>query len=167
MTHADLALVLTWRNSTEVRRYMYTQHIISAQEHLNWFERCVNDNRNSLLIFEISDQPMGFVSFKVLGSGGIADWGFYAAPDAPKGLGRLLGTTALTHAFDHLALHKICGEALATNERSIRLHHSLGFKQEGVLSDQHFDGERYHSIISFSILAHEWNLYDQNIEPTS
>jgi len=156
MIHADLEQVLAWRNHPGVRRYMYTQHEITLAEHQRWFERTLQAPTNHLLIFEMSNQPRGFVSFSEVSAGGIAEWGFYAAPDAPKGSGRQIGQAALNHAFTQLKLHKVCGQALAYNERSIRFHQSLGFQQEGVLRDQHFDGERYHNVICFGLLCHEW-----------
>jgi UDP-4-amino-4,6-dideoxy-N-acetyl-beta-L-altrosamine N-acetyltransferase len=156
MLHADLALVLAWRNDPDVRRYMYSQHEITLVEHQQWFERTLTDPKKHLLIFEVNHQALGFVNFNEAGNGGIADWGFYAAPDAPKGSGRQLGRSALSHAFTQLKLHKVCGQALANNERSIRLHKSLGFQQEGNLCEQHFDGESYHHVICFGLLRHEW-----------
>lgn len=156
MVHADLELVLAWRNHPDVRRYMYTQHEITLDEHQRWFERALADQKKHLLIFEENHQPLGFVNFNETEQGGIVDWGFYAAPDAPKGSGRQLGCAALNHAFTQLKLHKVCGQALAYNERSIRFHQSLGFQQEGTLRDQHFDGDRYHHVICFGLLCHEW-----------
>jgi RimJ/RimL family protein N-acetyltransferase len=96
------------------------------------------------------------VNFTQTGNGGIADWGFYMAPDAPKGSGRQLGLVSLSQAFTKLNLHKVCGEALAYNNRSILFHQALGFQQEGTLRDEHFDGERYHNVIRFGLLSHEW-----------
>lgn len=156
MVHADLALVLTWRNHPDVRRYMYTQHEITLEEHQRWFERASTDLKKHLLIFEVGHQPLGYVNFNELGNGGIADWGFYVAPDAPKGIGRQLGREALNHAFIELKLHKVCGQALVFNERSIRYHQLLGFQQEGNFHDHHFDGECYHHVICFGLLCHEW-----------
>ena len=156
MVHADLALVLAWRNHPDVRRNMYTQHEITLDEHQRWFERTMPDPKKHLLIFEQNQHPLGFVNFNETGNGGIADWGFYVAPDAPKGSGRQLVRAALNHAFTRLKLHKVCGEVLAYNPRSIQFHQALGFQQEGTLRDQHFDGERYHHIICFGLLSYEW-----------
>lgn len=156
MVHADLERVLAWRNHPDVRRYMYTQREITPDEHRRWFERAFADPKKHLLVFEMNHEPLGFVKFSEAGDAGVADWGFYAAPDAPKGSGRQLGHAALDHAFSQLKLHKICGQALAYNERSIQFHQSLGFQQEGILRDQHFDGERYHHVICFGLLCDEW-----------
>ncbi len=100
---------------------------------------------------------MGFMSLKQIGENGVADWGFYASPDAPKGAGRTLCSSALSYAFDEIGLHKICGQALGPNERSIKLHLTLGFKHEGTLRDQHFDGSDYCDVLCFGLIAHEWD----------
>ena len=156
MVHADLELVLTWRNHPNVRRYMYTQHEITLAEHQSWFERSLRDLKKHLFVFEVNHQPLGFLNFKETRNGGIANWGFYAAPDAPRGSGRQLGRAALNHAFTQLKLHKINGQALAYNECSIKFHQTLGFLQEAMLRDQHFEGERYHYVICFGLLRYEW-----------
>jgi UDP-4-amino-4,6-dideoxy-N-acetyl-beta-L-altrosamine N-acetyltransferase len=156
MAHEDLLRVLAWRNAPEVRRYMYTQHEITLAEHERWFEAASRDPGKHLLIFELDSQALGFVNFTEVARGGIADWGFYAAPDAPKGSGRRLGQAALNYAFSDIKLHKVCGNALANNQRSIQMHQSLGFRQEGILRDQHFGGECYYHVVCFGLLSTEW-----------
>lgn len=156
MQKEDLERVLEWRNAPGVRQFMYTQHEISLKEHTNWFARSSVDPARHLLIFELDGEAQGFVSLYEVSAGGIADWGFYAAPNAPKGTGKRLGVAALNYAFIQLELHKVCGQALAYNERSIQFHLRLGFKQEGALREQHYDGGNYHSILCFGLLANEW-----------
>lgn len=156
MSDADLADVLQWRNHPDVRQYMYTRHEITLEEHRRWYERCSVDPQRHLLIFEQAGRPAGFVQFSQAGEGGVADWGFYVAPDSARGSGRRLGFAALSHAFGPLGLHKICGQALRANERSVRMHLALGFVQEGVLRDQHYDGAAYQDVIHFGLLHSEW-----------
>jgi UDP-4-amino-4,6-dideoxy-N-acetyl-beta-L-altrosamine N-acetyltransferase len=156
MTADDLDVVLAWRNHPDIRRFMYTQHEIKLEEHQAWFKRASIDTSKHLLIFQINGAAQGFVNITELGVPGVADWGFYIAPEAEKGTGRELGKAALDYAFKMLQLHKICGQALAYNERSIKFHLDMGFQQEGVLRDQHYDGENYHSVICFGLLSAEW-----------
>ncbi len=157
MDESDFDQVLSWRNHPEVRRFMYTHHEISIEEHARWFARASQDPERHLLVFEIDTTPLGFINIHQIASGGIADWGFYAAPDAPKGTGRALGQAALRYAFESVGLHKLCGQALAFNERSILFHLSLGFQREGVLRQQHFNGQQYQDIVCFGLLASEWH----------
>ncbi len=156
MTVADLDSVLKLRNHSEIRRYMLTRHEISHEEHSSWFARASQDEALDLLVFELGQLCCGFVQFKKTSYPGVMDWGFYAAPDAPKGTGKKLGLAALSYAFKKSNLHKICGQALHWNQPSIEFHKSLGFSHEGTLRDQHFDGTAYHDLICFGILRREW-----------
>jgi UDP-4-amino-4,6-dideoxy-N-acetyl-beta-L-altrosamine N-acetyltransferase len=161
MTAEDLELVLAWRNHQDVRRFMLTQHEITLAEHTRWFEQASNEQGRHLRIFEFGGKPLGFVHFSGSKKGGTANWGFYVAPYAPKGTGRRLGMVGLGFAFKAIGLHKVCGRALDFNDASIRFHRLLGFKQEGVLREQHRIGERYHDLICFGLLQREWLEYHE------
>jgi UDP-4-amino-4,6-dideoxy-N-acetyl-beta-L-altrosamine N-acetyltransferase len=156
MTAEDLDQVLAWRNHPEVRAVMFVQQEISFEDHSKWFARAHEDKRKHLLVFEVAGIPSGFVNIAEQAHGRVADWGFYKAPDAAKGVGRRLGQAALAYAFDTLGLHKICGQVLSYNERSVQFHASLGFCQEGILRDQYFDSRCYHDVICFGLLQSEW-----------
>lgn len=156
LTADDLATVLAWRNHSHVRQYMLTQHEISLAEHRAWFERVVNDPAKRALIFEEGGRPLGFVHFSGVAPDGVADWGFYTAPDAPKGTGSKLGQAALALAFDTLGLHKVCGQVLISNAASIAFHQRLGFRLEGNLREQHRSADHHEDILCFGILSHEW-----------
>jgi UDP-4-amino-4,6-dideoxy-N-acetyl-beta-L-altrosamine N-acetyltransferase len=136
---------------------MFNQKKIVPEEHRSWFERVSLDSRRQQLIFEINSVPSGAINFSLHDTATVADWGFYLAPDAAKGSGRQLGLVGLDYAFDKLDLHKVCGEALVFNDRSINFHLSLGFKKEGVLRENCFDGKIYHDVVCFGLLAFEWN----------
>ncbi len=156
MHEGDLNVVLNWRNHPEVRRFMYTQHEISQNEHAEWFAKCSRDSMKHLLIFESGSKPLGFVSIHENEPGCSSNWGFYIAPDAPKGTGRALGKAALQYGFETAKMQKICGQALAFNERSIRFHISMGFQCENILNQKHFDGDQYHDVVCFGLLASQW-----------
>lgn len=154
MVAADLDAVLRWRNHPDVRRHMFTQHEITAAEHRAWFERAGSDPRRHLLIFESGGAPAGFVSFALGDDSGVADWGFYLAPEAARGQGQALGTAALEFAFKELKVRKVCGEALEDNERSIKFHERLGFAREGVLRKA--AGGRAVVVVRFGLAAPAW-----------
>ena len=156
VTYDDLPMVLRWRNHPEVRRFMFTQHEISLDEHRNWFARVSQDPSRRLFIVEEAQEAIGYVQFNSVSPGGVADWGFYTRPDAPKGSGRKLGVAALRHAFGALKLHKVCGQAIESNQSSINFHSRLGFRLEGVLREQQRINDRYHTLYCYGLLAHEW-----------
>lgn len=157
MCRDDLQMVLGWRNHPDVRKFMYTSHEISVDEHSAWFSQASLDTKRHLLVYEHKNQPAGFVNLHQVADGGIADWGFYLAPDTKPGVGKKMGLSALDYGFATAGFHKICGQAIAFNDRSSNFHLKLNFCKEGILREQHFDGSNYHDIICFGLLKDEWN----------
>lgn len=158
VTHEDLPMILSWRNNEKVRRCMFTQHEISQKEHYDWFAKASLEETCRLLIVEdMFFGPFGYVQFNHVALGGVADWGFYTSPEAPKGSGIHLGKTALNYAFDELKLHKVCGQVIENNVSSIAFHQRLGFLQEGLLRDQRCISGKYHGLVCFGLLAYEWH----------
>ncbi len=156
MAERDLERVLCWRNHPEVRSFMYSRHEITSAEHAEWFARASSDPDKRLLVYERSGEALGFASLTRINGTDVADWGFYIAPEAPRGMGGDLGRSVLRYAFIDMKLHKVCGQVLASNKRSANFHMKMGFHQEGVLREQHPDGEEHHDVICFGILAREW-----------
>ena len=162
MVESDLPQLLAWRNDEAVRAAMFSAGLVQPEEHLRWFEAAAREGL-TLLIFEAEGEPRGFVRFALGRHPRVADWGFYAAPGAPRGTGRALGRAALDLAFGPLGLHKICGEVLESNPRSVALHRALGFVQEGKRAEHHFDGSRFQAVLCFGLLARQW--YDPDAPP--
>jgi len=144
MAEGDLERVLTWRNHPEVRRWMYTTHEIGLDEHRAWFAGASRDARKHLLIYEVQGVPAGFVNLtQDADDAAVATWGFYLAPDAPRGSGRGLGAEAIAHAFRELGVELLLAEALGSNANSIAFHRRLGFADAGTRDEPHrtADGE--------------------------
>jgi UDP-4-amino-4,6-dideoxy-N-acetyl-beta-L-altrosamine N-acetyltransferase len=153
MVADDLDLVRSWRNHTNVKRFLFTQDDISAEDHIAWYQRVQCDNSKNILIYTENDIPSGFVQFSgIRHQQKIVDWGFYIAPNSEPGTGTRMTTTALDFAFKQLQIHKVFAEILDSNAASIRLHHKLGFAQEGFLKDHHYDGRNYCSVLCFGLL---------------
>jgi UDP-4-amino-4,6-dideoxy-N-acetyl-beta-L-altrosamine N-acetyltransferase len=152
----DLPLILSWRNHPSVRNVMFTSDLISQDEHIKWFARANKDPDIHLMLVEHNCKKVGFVQFSPVCENGVANWGFYAKPEAPKGTGRIIGIAALDYAFQRLKLHKVCGQALVKNSASIRLHERLGFVCEGLLREHHQTGSDHHDVQCFGLLRNEW-----------
>lgn len=129
MAEADLPIVLAWRNHPKIRLHMYSQGEISLTEHAEWFRDASAKPSRVLLIFVVNDTPAGYANF-TLYDGKQAKWGFYLAPNAPKGAGYFLGEAVTDHGFSVLGLEKIWGEVLEKNTPSQHFHIRHGFEYE-------------------------------------
>lgn len=123
----DLDWLLDWRNHPKIRHQMLNQHKIQHQEHLDWFERTINEGSRTLLVYELGGTPMGYVNFSPVNEIGECEWGFYTNPVAPRGTGMAMGRLALYHAFDVLNATVLIGDVISSNQGSIDYHQRLGF----------------------------------------
>ena len=153
----DLGKVLEWRNAPEVRNNMYTTHVITEDEHLQWFSRVQQDPSLFYFICKMDRQDAGVICFTDYNpTRGNSSWGFYAALEPPKGAGIFMEYEALKYAFETLKLHKLNCEVIIYNKSVINLHKKTGFVEEGVLRDFHFDGEIYQDVVRLGMLESEW-----------
>lgn len=152
----DIETIWLWRNHSTVRPYMFNSAEISWAEHVAWFERTLGEKHVHALVLEVDGIAAGFANIHERAQGAVAEWGFYKSPDAPGGTGLLLGRAVLSLGFEELNLHKIYAQVLGFNQRSIDLHTALGFEQEGVLKEQHFDGGAFHDVYCFGMRRAKW-----------
>jgi UDP-4-amino-4,6-dideoxy-N-acetyl-beta-L-altrosamine N-acetyltransferase len=160
MTDADLPLVLTWRNSDRIRNMMYSDHVISPEEHRAWFVRETNRDDCHHLVFECDGRPVGVVNVtQVEPRHRRCHWGFYLGEEhLPKGCGTAMGVLALDFIFDNLQLNKVVGEVLASNTASLKYHHRLGFVDEGRLVAHVNKGGRFEDVVTLAHFADQWRL---------
>ena len=158
LKESDLEQILIWRNSDIVRVNMYNDHLISKKEHLEWFARAKNDQSSKHLIFEYKDNPIGVVNITQIDQeNGKCYWGFYLGdPQSSKGYGLPLGFLGLEYIFDILMIRKLCSEAFAFNEASIKFHKKLGFTEEGIFKAHILRNEKYEDIICFALFRDKW-----------
>ena len=155
MVLQDLDMVRAWRNHTAIRSFMLESRIITAEEHLSWFMSSVKDENKELFVYEHEDFPVGFVQVKHEYRAALAEWGFYAAPDAPKGVGTWMLQTALHHLFSSRNVFKVHAKVLEFNKASIRLHEKLGFNLEGILKQHHVDGAKRLDVHCYGLMKSE------------
>jgi ribosomal-protein-alanine N-acetyltransferase len=73
-----------------------------------------------------------------------------------RGLGRGCTRFAVDYGFRQLNLNRVHLSVLATNERAIRLYHSLGFRDEGCLRQAQFKNGQYIDVLLMGMLASEY-----------
>ena len=153
----DLPMILEWRNAPEVRENMYTNHVISADEHQMWWKSKQNDNSVRLLLFEDEGCPLGFVSFSnYSGPGGSATWAFYSGNRSRRGIGSMMEQAALEYAFEELELSRLECEVLSFNKGVVDFHVRHGFEIEGVREDSYERDGKRHSIYQLAMLKEKW-----------
>lgn len=154
----DLEIVLKWRNSERIRCNMYSDHLITMDEHIRWFLRLQQKRDAIYSIFEYKHCPVGVVYLTDLDSkNNKCSWGFYLGEEQlPSGIGSIMGLLGLELAFEKLEFHKVCGEVFAFNLSSINFHKKLGFSQEGYFKQHVLKNSNYEDLVCFGLLRKDW-----------
>ncbi|MBH5329873.1 UDP-2,4-diacetamido-2,4,6-trideoxy-beta-L-altropyranose hydrolase [Eikenella sp. S3360] len=126
----DCRRLFEWRNHPDIRRFMFDSAEIAWDGHQAWFARQLANPDFTMLLYETGGAAQGYACFKHLGNG-IGEWGFYLAPDCPRGQGHgsILGRLALQYAFSRLKMREIYGQVLPHNSASLALHRRLHFRE--------------------------------------
>jgi UDP-4-amino-4,6-dideoxy-N-acetyl-beta-L-altrosamine N-acetyltransferase len=139
---------------------MYTDHIITPDEHETWFNRALAAPNGVYLIFEIEGRPVGFVSFTNIDNRNkTAVWAFYlGVTDVPRGSGSAMEFLALSHAFELLGVRKLCCEVFSFNSPVVKMHTRFGFKQEAHYVAHVRKGDSFEDVIGLAMFRDDWSL---------
>jgi len=154
----DKNLILQWRNSDRVRSNMYSDQLISQEEHEEWFTRALVDRNSVYLVFLYELRPIGFISFTNISAVRTrCYWAFYLGEvDVPRGSGTVMEFYALDYAFLTLKIRKLCCEVFSFNNGVIKLHRKFGFVQEGLFVEHYKKNEEYEDIVCLAKFASSW-----------
>ncbi len=157
---SDRERLLTWRNSPQVAAYMYSDHLITREEHDRWFDSLNGNPRRRDWIVMLDGAPVGLSSLVDIDAGqGRGTIARYLAEEAARGLG--VGSFAefkiADHAFGALGLRKLWSEVLATNEAALASHLGTGFEREALLRAHVVKQGRPVDVIGLGLLAEDWS----------
>lgn len=138
--------ILAIRNEEGVRRWMYTDHLISEAEHLAFIERLKTDDRQ--IVFVLQDDAgdvLGLASVNAIDRRHKkSDWAYYLTQSARGGLGSALEFSFINFIFDTLGLEKLNCEVIEGNDPVVKLHKKFLFQEEGFRrSNVQKEGQRF------------------------
>jgi UDP-4-amino-4,6-dideoxy-N-acetyl-beta-L-altrosamine N-acetyltransferase len=134
---ADRDTVMRWRNHPEVRRVMFTDHLIRAEEHDAWWARVMASPDHRVLIIQYGGKDCGVVTFTRMEAPSTWSWGFYLDPDAfAEGADRLrawngMEVSSLAWAREQLQASEVRCEVFAFNTAVLTMHLRHRFRETG------------------------------------
>lgn len=143
-----------WRNNDDIRKWMYTDHLISVHEHQHFLTKVKKDNKNFYWIIKYHNDYIGTISLnKIDFTNKNAYLGIYANPYCKiDGVGKLLGRVVPELAFKIAGLHTLKLEVLEKNTRAINFYKKTGFEEEGKLKEFIYKDNLWHNIIIMGII---------------
>ncbi|MDN5319822.1 MAG: UDP-4-amino-4,6-dideoxy-N-acetyl-beta-L-altrosamine N-acetyltransferase [Thermococcaceae archaeon] len=156
----DLEIIRNWRNKEDIRKWMYTDHVIAPEEHFNWVHRLRTKNTAVYFLVKYNNEPVGVVGLSNIDmKDKSASVGIYVGNEKfkGKGLGKLMMYALLKFSFDILDLNRVQIEVFSDNIVAIHLYEKF-FQKEGILREFKFKNGAFKDVIVMSILKKEWLL---------
>ena len=162
---SDIQYFLKWFNDPEVTQYlaMYLPMTEMAEEKYIEELGTARARTDVMLVIEAiegeSARPIGTIGLHAINprdrhaTFGIAigDKGYWS-----RGYGSEAARLLVRYGFEQLNLHRINSSLLAFNERSLRMHKGVGFREEGRQRQWIFKNGEYHDHVLLGLLRQEW-----------
>lgn len=157
----DKDRILAWRNSPDVRAYMYTDHEIGQGEHDAWFAGLAGDESRRYWIIEMDASPVGLANlYDIDRPNRRCAWAYYLADPRVRGagVGSYVEYWMLEYVFEGLKLAKLWCEVLASNEPVWKLHETFGFAVEARFRGHVVKGAERVDVLGLGLLAADWRV---------
>jgi len=158
LTEEEQELVRNWRNDENVRKWMYSDAIISSKEHVSFITHLQDDTKNCYwLVNTKKGEQIGVIDLnKINFKNKNAYLGIYANPDCKlKGKGSLLIEHVIKLAFEICEFHTLKLEVIDTNKKAISFYKKSGFIEEGRLKEFVFKNGNWNDVIVMGIIKRE------------
>ena len=155
----DRDRLLAWRNQPEVARWMYSDHLISADEHARWFDAALADPRRRYWVIEAAGRPVGLANlYDIAPEHRRCAWAYYLADPSTRGqgIGAYVEYWVIEHVFGEMGLNKLWCEVLIGNEPVWKLHEGFGFTREALFRAHVVKDGAPADVVGLGLLASDW-----------
>lgn len=129
LAEEDKKLVLNWRNSDEIRSHMFTNHLISMEEHSQFIEKLGDDRNNYYWMVREGSTPIGVVSAQKIDlASGRCFLGIYSIK---RGAGARMLRYFFNLWFSSLNIKAVLCEVLEDNINALEFYKRNGFIKTG------------------------------------
>ena len=127
LTLEQKEMVLIWRNSPEIRNWMYNEEEIELNDHLNFIESLKSRKDKLYFLVKKDKEYIGVIDFTEIIEEESLHMGIYTNPNI-KGNGKILLNKIIDYSFDNLKVKKIYSEVFSQNNKAYELYEKYNFK---------------------------------------
>ncbi|HIP29704.1 MAG TPA: UDP-4-amino-4,6-dideoxy-N-acetyl-beta-L-altrosamine N-acetyltransferase [Sulfurospirillum arcachonense] len=117
----EIKLVLSWRNSPSIKKWMHTKKDISLETHLNFIKSLKNNSKKDYFLVKKEDEYLGVIDLNN------EFLGIYANPNK-KRVGDILLNEIIKFAFERKRIEYLKAEVYKINSSAIKLYSRFGFE---------------------------------------
>ena len=159
----DTDNIVRWRNSGQVKQFLFSQGDITPESHLAYYRQYVETGKCKQYIIETEDSHLdiGTVFIKNIDEyNRKAEFGIMIgeANARGKGYGTAATNQMLKIAFEQYHMNRIYLHVLEDNLAGIKAYLNAGFAKEGLLIEEFRRGDQYYNVVVMGITHGNWCL---------
>ena len=160
---SDHSWLVELHNDPEVLYNLTHPQSITMEQHLAWWGKVSQDQRQLRLVFVVDNARVGFAKFYdidhtnnncVLGGDIHRDF-------RGRGLAKHMWTLMLQRCFEEMSLNRVSLTTAEYNEVGKHVYQKLGFKEEGRLTQSLYRDNQYWDQICMYMLREDWDKQDE------
>jgi len=131
MTLDEKKMVLSWRNHSEIKKWMYNSNDILLESHLEYIESLNNSLDKLYFLVKKDSNYIGVIDFTSIDRDKkSSEFGLYAnASTQIPGVGRVLENICIDYAFNILKIKTLKLEVFSDNIQVRNLHKKFHFQE--------------------------------------
>ena len=160
LTKNELELIMNWRMSDEVNRYLLTSPQLTMDGQYKWFEK-LKDNKNEIWwIIWAADIPIGSMYFTNIDYENLRCYGpgWFIVEKKHLDLKQIvaLQRNCYDFVFDVLRLNRLYGDVMTENKGVIQLVKLCGLEVEGELKQHVIKDGVFHDMTLVGLTREQW-----------
>jgi len=159
ITEDDLEMIMNWRMSESVTRYMNTNPKLTLEGQKKWFDSQKNNDKSRNWIIDLDGKSVGLINLiDIDWKNGNTSWGYYIGEEKYRSLKLAISLemSLYDYCFDVLGFNEVHNEVFKLNEGVWKLHIACGNRIiKEVAGEVEKDGVLY-DIVHLSIRRDEW-----------
>ncbi|MGK4117193.1 UDP-4-amino-4,6-dideoxy-N-acetyl-beta-L-altrosamine N-acetyltransferase [Lysinibacillus capsici] len=152
-----LDLIMKWRTSEHVTKFMYTDIEPDLNKQKKWFEKINKDNTQLNWVIVYKDNPIGLISLNNIDYiHEKASSGFYIGELEYSIVSSRILPYFLNFYFFEMKFNKLVIEVLSINESMLKMDYHYGFRKVGTLTQHIKKDGIYYDVEVLEILKDTW-----------
>ena len=155
----DLEMIMNWRMSESVTRYMNTNPQLTIESQRTWYDNIQMDNCVRYWLVEVDGVPAGIINLNGINwDGGVCSWGYYIGEEKLRSLQLAISLemSLYDYVFDVLGFSEIRNETFKLNEGVWKLHIACGCKIVEEVQGEVCKEDVSYDVMHLSIKSMEW-----------
>lgn len=159
LERSDLPIIMKWRISAPVTKFMYTDPALDLEKQESWFDSILNDQSMQYFMVSCDGLPFGIAHlYDISTTHSRCFLAYYIGEQdyKNKGMAKHITGNIYDYVFFKMSFNKICGDIFSFNQKVLDLAFRRGFEQEGYFKQHIYKKGEFYDVVRVALFREKW-----------